>query len=64
MLFVKKFCSNRKYYNITHDILDLAFKGVFLFKMNIAEILPIQSQKLKQSVIHVHIDNKTPERRH
>ena len=48
MLFVNTFCSHWKYYNIMHDIPDLAFKSAFIFSMN-------PSQQLEQVVKHVHI---------
>ena len=34
MLFVYKFFSHLKYYNITHNIPDLVFKSDSLFNMN------------------------------
>ena len=38
MLFVNKFWSHLNYYKITHDILDLIFKSVYLFDMSPANL--------------------------
>ena len=48
MLFVNKFCSNLKYYNITHDIPDLVLKSVSL-QYELSICFPVQSQQLEQS---------------
>ena len=54
MVFVNKFCSHLKYYNITHDVPDLVFKKCLTFQYEPSKRLPVQIQKLKLSLKHVH----------
>ena len=54
MLFVNKCCSHLKYYNITYDILDLAFESFLSFQYEPSKSLPIHSQQLEKSFRHVH----------
>ena len=54
MLFVNKFCSNLKYYNIKHDIPDLVFKSILSFQHELSKRFPLQSQQLEQILKIVH----------
>ena len=62
MLFVNKFCSYWKYYNITRDIPDLTFKSVYIFSMNPANVLKSTIRTLCDTCSHLTL--KTPGRRH
>ena len=53
MPFLDKFCSDWKYYNITHGIPDLVFKSVCPFNINPEKCLPVQIKQLEQRLKYV-----------
>ena len=48
MLFVDKFCSHLKYYNITHNIPDAVFKSDSLFNMNQTNVSLFKDNNLNE----------------
>ena len=63
MLFVKKFCSHIKCYNITRDMPDLIFRSVYLFNMNPANVCLFKANNYNKEIPLKLIIN-TLERRH
>ena len=64
MLFVNKFCSRLKYYNITHHILNLVFKSVSRFKRTQQTFACLKSTTKTKFEICSQITIKILERHH